>query len=438
MRINNLAILAALSAAAGTAQTTLGTWSKAASLPVIQSEWDGVTIGDSLFVMGGEMKRTPRTDPSKASDELWIYDARTDTWKQGANMPGSRNHHAVAVVDGMIYVLGGYDFSCCGNYPWPYGTTNNWRYDPRTDAWKVLAPMPRRMGGGMAAGFEGKLYAFAGTDSGAFHSVGEVHEYDPETDAWRARAPMRNPREHVKGAVVDSLIYVIGGHQKPGSQKIDQPSVEAYSPRGDRWYDKGRMPAPRGGIGAAYLGGYIYVFGGEGADFSLFNRVDRFDPATGVWAQVNTTPSGGGIHGLATMVMKGKVHLVGGASPAGFNPRDYHDVFTPPVVEGCTDPAASNFDRYATRDDGSCSTVSAKVPALPPALRARVEGGFLRIDGLGGGSCRATLADLDGRVILEADLAGDAAVPVGKAAGLRLVRLRGPWGTVTRPLAVLQ
>jgi hypothetical protein len=180
------------------------------------------------------------------------------------------------------------------------------------------------------------------------------------------------------------------------------------------------------------------VFGGEGADFSLFNRVDRFDPATGVWAQVNTTPSGGGIHGLATMVMKGEVHLVGGASPAGFNPRDYHDVFTPPVVEGCTDPAAANFDRYATRDDGNCSAVSAKVPALPPALRARVEGGFLRIEGLGGGSCRATLADLDGRVILEADLAGDDAVPVGKAAGLRLVRLRGPWGTVTRPLAVLQ
>src|SRR5690606_28916368 len=140
---------------------------------------------------------------------------------------------------------------------------------------------------------------------------------DPAADSWRARASMANAREHVKGAVVDSLIYVIGGHSKPGAQKVNQASVEAYSPRSDKWYDKGVMPTPRGGIGAANVGGRIYVFGGEGANFQLFGQVDRYDPATGQWARINEMPYAGGIHRHAPMVLNGKVHMVGGSNPAG-------------------------------------------------------------------------------------------------------------------------
>ncbi|HLP40540.1 MAG TPA: kelch repeat-containing protein, partial [Fibrobacteria bacterium] len=283
----------ALFATPGATQT-VGTWTKAAPLPVIQSEWDGATIGDSLFMVGGERKRIPQEDPTKASDELWIYNSKEDKWTQGPIMPGGRNHPAVVSLDGLLYVFGGYPQSCCNSYPWPFGSDNAWQYNPKTKAWKTLKPMPRKMGAGLASAFDGKIYVMAGTDSGQFHSIAAVHEYDPETDSWRVRASMRNAREHVKGVVVDSLIYVIGGHSKPGSQKINQASVEAYSPRGDKWYDKGSMPTPRGGLGVANLGGKIYVFGGEGADFRLFSQVDRFDPATGQWTKVNDIPYSGG------------------------------------------------------------------------------------------------------------------------------------------------
>jgi N-acetylneuraminic acid mutarotase len=330
----------ALLAAPGDAQTTVGTWSKAAVLPVIQSEWDGVTIGDSLFMVGGEIKRMPSVDLNKPADELWIYDVKGDKWTQGAYMPGGRNHVAVATLDGLMYVFGGYAFSCCANYPWPYGSDNAWQYNPKTNAWKTLTPMPRRMGAGVAAAFDGKIYVMAGTDSGQFHSTATVHEYDPVANSWRARSPMRNAREHMKAAVVDSLIYVIGGHSKPGATKVNQGAVEAYSPRSDKWYEKGAMATPRGGVGVANLGGKLYVFGGEGADFKLFSQVDEFNPATGQWAKINELPYSGGVHGHATMVWNGRAHLVGGANPQGFNPRNYHDVFTVPVVVGTLRPSA--------------------------------------------------------------------------------------------------
>jgi N-acetylneuraminic acid mutarotase len=356
------------------AQTTVGTWSKAAPLPVIQSEWDGAAIGDSLFMVGGEMKRTPQVDQTKPSDELWIYDTKGDRWIQGANMPGGRNHTAVVALDGLLYVFGGYGWACCANYPWPYGSDNAWQYNPKTNSWKTLAPIPRKFGAGMAAAFDGRIYVMAGTDSGQFHSTAEVHEYDPVGNAWRSRAPMANAREHVKGAVVDSLIYVIGGHSKPGNTKVNQAAVEAYSPRSDKWYAKGTMPTPRGGIGVANLGGKIFVFGGEGADFKLFSQVDRYDPATGQWAKVNDIPYAGGIHGQATMVWNGRAHLVGGNNPQGFNPRNYHDVFTVPAV------------------------VDVLRPKGAAGLRLLASGGGLRLEGLVPGRYRASLLDPAGRV----------------------------------------
>lgn len=308
-----------------------GTWSTAAVLPVIQSEWDGAALGDSIFCMGGEMKRTPKTDETKASDELWIYNAKTDKWTQGANMPESRNHISVVALNGLIYAFGGYPPPCCKSYPWPAGTNTAWSYNPKTNTWATLAPIPRKFGAGIAVAFKDKIYVMAGTDSGGYHSITAVHEYNPTTNTWVAKASMKNAREHTRGVVVDSMIYVFGGHQKPGATRTNQGAVEAYSPSSNTWIDKGVMPTPRGAIGGAYIDGKVYLFGGEGADFALFNIVDQYDPATGKWAVMANTPGTGGIHGMATVTYNGKVHLIGGSNPSGFNPKDYHNVYTPPA-----------------------------------------------------------------------------------------------------------
>jgi len=307
-----------------------GSWATAAVLPVIQSEWDGAVIGDSIFCMGGEMKRTPAKDETKASDELWIYDGKNDKWTQGADMPGTRNHISVVAYNGLIYAFGGYPPPCCAQYPWPAGTNTAWSYDPKTNQWKTLAPIPRKYGAGFAAVFQDKIYLMGGTDSGGYHSITDVHAYDPANNSWSKKASMKSAREHTRGVVVDSLIYIFGGHYKPSANRVNQPGIEAYSPASDTWYDKGMMPRPRGAIGTAYIEGKIYLFGGEGADFSLFNNVEQYDPVTAKWTDMGTTPGTGGIHGMATVTYQGKVHLIAGSNPSGFNPKNYHNVYTPP------------------------------------------------------------------------------------------------------------
>src|SRR5690349_7067716 len=52
-------------------------------------------------------------------------------WKEGATMPTRRSEIAAAVIDGLIYVPGGFG-----------GTDTLEVYDPAADSWKKRASMP--------------------------------------------------------------------------------------------------------------------------------------------------------------------------------------------------------------------------------------------------------------------------------------------------------
>ncbi len=381
---------------------TSGIWESSTALPVIQSEFYGDAIGDSIYVLGGEAMRVEEQgqDMSTASNELWIYNTQTEEWDMGARMPAGRNHVAVTHLDGKLYVFGGYPQACCNSYPWPFGETNNWRYTPETNSWEELAPIPRRMGAGMAEAFEGKIYVFAGTDSGGFHSLNAAHVYDPENDSWEELSPLKNAREHTRGCVMDSLILVFGGHSNPQGTRINQGSVEAYSPASDTWYDLGDMPQARGGIGVGCIAGKAYLFGGELVNFQVLDNNDVFDPVSEDWSSDTKVPLSG-IHGMATVTHKGKIHLIGGSEGGGFSPGDHHYVFTPPQVEGCTDPESPNFNRYATTDDGTCEPVSLKAGFIEQSFKWSFENHTLKLNGLPGDLQSLELQNVKGKILSE-------------------------------------
>jgi hypothetical protein len=43
-----------------------------------------------------------------------------------------------------------------------------------------------------------------------------VDAYDPATDSWRSMAPMPNPRHGIQGAVCNGGIYIAGGADDQG------------------------------------------------------------------------------------------------------------------------------------------------------------------------------------------------------------------------------
>ena len=175
-----------------------------------------------------------------------VYDPKTDTWETKKPMPTPRSGVGANVVNGKIYVTGGYvhnSSSLTGSSFVPLNEV----YDPETDLWATKAEMPTAEIGFRSAVVDSKIYVTesktqiydAGTDTWSFGKPipyismsdlriaattgvnapkriygfggGKTQVYDPETDSWTFGADMTTTHGGFGVAVVDDVIYVIGG-----------------------------------------------------------------------------------------------------------------------------------------------------------------------------------------------------------------------------------
>ena len=130
--------------------------------------------------------------------------------------------------------------------------------------WTMKAPMPEGVRGEVAAVvFENKLYAIGGNvDSNA---VPRNEVYDPATDRWRSLAPMPVARDHLGLALVNGRIYTFGGFVKTVHEGAGTDVFE-YDPASNTWRARAPLKSPLGSVGVAVIDNKIHVFGGRGLD----------------------------------------------------------------------------------------------------------------------------------------------------------------------------
>ena len=75
------------------------------------------------------------------------------------------------------------------------------RYDPATNAWEAVAPMATARYNHAVAALDGKLYVAGGLGAG-YNRLSSVERYDPALDAWEAVAPMGTARNSPLAALV--------------------------------------------------------------------------------------------------------------------------------------------------------------------------------------------------------------------------------------------
>jgi N-acetylneuraminic acid mutarotase len=204
-----------------------------------------------------------------------IYDTVSCTWSEGPELPRAVHHANLAAVDGTLYVVGaleGEDFD-------PIGVV--WAWTPgQGDRWNELPPMPFGIGRGSAVAgvIDGTIYLAGGYNGVA---VTTFSSFEPSSGLWRTDLPpLPQPRDHACGGVVAGTLYVIGGRRgtvqsilatvfayTPGGaweQVFDE--VEVFTPATGAWRTLDPMPAPRHGMAAAAWDGRIYVPGGAARD----------------------------------------------------------------------------------------------------------------------------------------------------------------------------
>lgn len=317
-------------------------WRMAKPLPQPLGEIVGAVVGNKWYVMGGYDGLN--VQPQGIVTE---YDAASDNWTVKKNMLIPAHHAAAVELNGKIYVFGGF-VGRPGAKGWG-PIANALMYDPATDSWKELAPMPTPRGSANAVAVDGKIYVIGGAHANVPGKpgteplwvgvpqivTGAVEEYDPATNSWRKRAPMPTGRNHFFAAAVDGKIYAINGRLGTSFVTMSDVTdiVEEYDPKTDAWRYIGRSPTKRGDVAGGVLNGRIYVTGGEYEEPRgkvTFWAFEAFDPKTNSWQILPHIQIAR--HGFAAAFLGSDFHAAGGSfqsdgMPGIFSQMTTHEVY---------------------------------------------------------------------------------------------------------------
>ena len=195
------------------------TWSRGPDVPRKIARPTASVVGGVIYLIGG-FTRTPSGDDLYL-DEVYTLDLNNpdSEWQPAPSMLCRRTLACSAVVDGLIYVCGGYTGS-------EYKDSME-RYDPAELHWTPQPPMPYTKSSAAIGVVEHQIVVAGGYSSTQHSSTACV--FDTQTGVWGVLAPMGISRTGGRGAVVDGRFYVVGGWHLSG---------KAEEPVGDRAHRK--------------------------------------------------------------------------------------------------------------------------------------------------------------------------------------------------------
>ncbi len=304
----------------------LGTWQTAAPAPTKRTEVTASALGGKIYLIGGFAEPSLGNLRSLAiTDAVEVYDPATDRWTTISPLPGKVHHAGSAVIANKLYVVGGFTRSFFSVWR-PIASL--YIYDPEADAWTEGPPMPTPRGALAAAELDGKLYAIGGYDGNA--NSGAVEVYDPSTNRWTIKTPLPTPRDHLAAVAVQNRLYAFGGRLNRDYGR-NLAVAEAYDPAADRWATVKELPTPRSGITAAAMFDTIYVIGGE-APQGTFSTNEAYFPDSDRWQTMAPMPTAR--HGLGSAVVGGRLYVLAGGPRPGGSFSNANEVFIPPKRAG--------------------------------------------------------------------------------------------------------
>ncbi|XP_077458666.1 kelch domain-containing protein 8A [Stigmatopora argus] len=124
---------------------------------------------------------------------------------------------------------------------------------------------------------------------------------------WQSLARLPSGRVYHALSDVGGQMYMLGGCDAAGKPC---PTVELYSPEGDRWIGLPSMPTPRAGAAVAALGKQILVVGGVGEDQRPLKVVEIYNTEEGRWRKKSALREA--LMGVSITVKDGRALAVGG------------------------------------------------------------------------------------------------------------------------------
>ena len=199
------------------------------------------------------------------------YDPQNNIWTSCPPMEARRSTLGVGVLNNLIYAVGGFDGSI--------GLQSAEVYNPMTRSWQYIAPMSTRRSSVGVATLNGLLYAVGGYDGASRQCLSSVEYFNPMTSSWAMICDMSQRRSGAGVGVLDGRLYAIGGHDGPAVRK----SVECYDSETNSWSQCADMINARRNAGVVSKDGLLYVIGGDDGQNNL-KSVEVFNPRVNSWS----------------------------------------------------------------------------------------------------------------------------------------------------------
>jgi N-acetylneuraminic acid mutarotase len=276
----------------------------------------------------GYVTVTTGTNTLTSSQKFIVH----NSWAAGAPMPVAAVAACSAVLNGQIYVVGGYNSSA---------QTAVQIYNPTTNKWSTGTALSSALSNQACAAVNGEVYEFGGTPNTGSSQTNAVWAYSPATKTWTSKHAMPTARQDIVAVVANNLVYVIGGYN---GNRVS--TVEAYNPATDTWSTESSVLVAQSGEVGGVVAGNIVISGGAGESTDT-GDTESYSVSGNAWtslkadATVRNNPCGG--------VVGAALYVAGGANRAGSS-FTVNESFAPskdawttlsPLPQASTDPASA-------------------------------------------------------------------------------------------------
>lgn len=247
-------------------------WTELSNMKTERCSPGMVALNEKIYVVGGWNMNNGFNILGNVEE----YNPETDKWTTKADMLDIRNNFGIAEHNGYLYTIGGAiknTDSLAMNLYMGSGTVE--KYDSKADQWIKVQSLNGSPSYVASAAAGNKIYAIYLRGSNMV-----VEEYDPDTDIWKLNHGKTSARYGFSTAVVDDMIYLIGGTDAGGYQAVK--TVDQYDPSTDTWTRKPDLSNPRAEHTVAVSDSKIYIIGGWSTTTDDTFLLDEYDPKTGI------------------------------------------------------------------------------------------------------------------------------------------------------------
>ena len=217
------------------------------------------------------------------------YNLTNKKWNELPNYPC--RHGSLAVVNGQLTAIGGYDDTCI--YTNKFLTLREgWFLSSWSD---VFPPMPTKRHSTTAVTSKEHLIVAGGsTGPGLAYNINTVEVMDTKTLVWSTVASLPHHYKRASATICGDHLYMLGGDDDDGKTKSVLTCsltelLQSSSSSSSVWHRVADVPAFRSTCAA--VNGQLLAVGGCDKDDKATAAIHKYNPTTNSWDHISNMPT---------------------------------------------------------------------------------------------------------------------------------------------------